>query len=99
MRQTTTLSLKRYRRHAAAVGDPAGHDRSAARSAAWLTIEGKEGHSFGGDAVEVGCRNATAFAAAVDSQITPAYVITDYEDDIWLASTSLHGVLLLFAPT
>jgi hypothetical protein len=89
MRQAAALSLKCDSRHAAAVGDSAGHDGGSAWCAAWLAVEGEERHSFIGHPVEVWGCDATAFAAAVDAEVAPAYVVTDEEDDVWLGAVTI----------
>ena len=75
--------------HAAAIRNAAGDDSGTAWSAAGLTVKGEERHSFSGEAVEVRGSDAAAFAAAIDAEIAPSDVITNDEDDVWLAATNI----------
>jgi hypothetical protein len=75
--------------HAAAIRNAAGDDSGTAWSAAWLTVKGKERHSFSGEPVEVRGSYAAAITAAIDSEIAPSDVITNDQDDVWLAATNI----------
>src|SRR5271167_3334202 len=86
LRQAAALALKGHCRHAAPVGDASSHNRGATGSAAGLAIKGAEGHAFVGHAVEIRRGLAAAFAAGVSSEISPADVVANDEDDVWLAA-------------
>ena len=58
-----------------------GHELSAGRRADRADVEAVEGHAFGGDAVNVGCAEV---GVAVDTQITPALVVGQEDNDVGL---------------
>jgi hypothetical protein len=63
--------------HAAAIRNTAGNDSGTAWSTAWLTVKGKERHSFSGDPVEVGGSYAAAITATIYAEIAPSDVVAN----------------------
>src|SRR5262249_24361555 len=80
--QTTALALEGHGGHTAAVGEAPRNHSGAPRRAAWLRIEGEEGHAFVRHAIQVRRRHAATRAATIDAGITIPEVIGDHEDDV-----------------
>src|SRR5262249_27220697 len=87
--QAAAFALEGHGGHAAAIGNAASlHGRPTGR-AAWLGIEGKEGHAFTREAIEAGRRHAAVFSAAIGTRVSIAEVIRYDEDDVRLLVLSL----------
>ncbi len=84
LRQAAALALEGHGGHAAAIGNTAGLHRRTAGRAARLRIEGEERHALVREAIDVGCRHATANAAAVRTEVAVAGVVRHDQDDVRL---------------
>src|SRR6516165_32084 len=73
--QTTALALEGNGGHAAPVGEAPRDHCGASGRAAWLRIEGEEGHSFVRHTIQVGRRDAATRAAAIDAGVPVSEVI------------------------
>src|SRR5262245_16041042 len=82
--QSATLALEGHRGHAAAVWEPAGLHRRAARRAAWLAIERKECHALIGEPINIRRGHAAPRAAAIDTRISVPEVVRYDQDDVGL---------------